>query len=439
LNIDRFFFKVPIFHMTWKLFLPLIIAFSSGVDAQPLKVNSQAQSALLINPENGAILYEKSPDTSLYPASICKIATSLFLLEGKKVDLNEEVVASKEALAVMEASVRQADIDAFPPYRLEHDGKTLHLAPGESLSVEKLLKGVMIYSANDAANVLAEHASGSIDRFMEELNAYLLSLGCTGTHMVNPHGLFHPKQVTTASDMARIATLALKNQKLSELMVMPSFGLTTSRKESELTLYHSNRLIRNGKHHYSPAIGLKIGYIQKSGFNIVAAAEREGRRLILVLMGCKKHAEMFNDAKAIFEQAFSQKLESRKLFSEAQEVFSTQVPRAKRDLRAKLKEDVVVSYYPAEELALQPQVHWDGAMLPVAKGERVAELRLLDDKGVIHYAYPLFASDNLEASFFYRALAMWPWIMGGTVALGALSLARRRRKASGQGPRTLLG
>lgn len=416
--------------MARKIFLPLIFAISSGVDAQPLKVSPEAQSALLINPENGAILYEKNADAPLYPASICKIATALFLLEGKKVDLREEVAASEEALAVMEAHIRQANIDAYPPYRLEHDGKTLYLAAGERLSVEMLLKGLMIYSANDAANVLAEHASGNIEDFTKELNEYLVSVGCQGTYLANPHGLYHPKQVTTASDMARLATLALKNRTLSDWMSMSSFQLTTSHKQKEVTLYHSNKLIRRGEYHYSPAIGLKIGYIEKSGFNIVAAAEKEGRRLVLVLMGCKKIGPMFKQAEALFEKAFSESMESRTLFSEAHDSFSMRVAHAKKELRSKLRSDVVVSYFPAEELALHAQVHWDGAALPIAKKERVAELRLVDEEGVIHYAYPLFAVDNLEESFFYRTLAMWPWFLGGVVTIGALSWLGRRRRVS---------
>lgn len=403
--------------LTRKIFLFLSLVFCAVVECQPLKISTTAQSALLINSENGAILYKKNPDTPLFPASISKIATALFLLEKKKVNLTEEVIVSADAIVSLLASKKQAAIESYPSYLLEHDGKTLGLLRGERVSVEMLLKGLLIHSANDAANILAEHASGKVEHFMQELNAYLKEIGCVHTHLTNPHGLYHPKQVTTATEMAHLATLALKNPTFREIVATPSFELITSRKTEDVPFYHSNRLLRKGTYQYPAAIGIKTGHIESIGFNIVAAAEQEGRQLIAVLIGCKKRGDNFKEAAALFNAAFKEKKQTRTLFSEVHDFFAFKIPHCRKKLQAGLSSDVTLQYYPAEEKSLHAEIHWDKISLPISKGQRVAELRLLDDRDVVYCSYSLFAQSALQEDLMFKILAKWPWILVGLICI----------------------
>lgn len=148
----------------------LCCAWALAVEAKPLKVDVAAQSAILINAETGVILYEKESHKPSFPASITKISTALYALEKKGHTLNEVIRVSPEAMARR----RRSD---FLPHQLVPDGTHMSLRTGEELPFHALLHGLMLVSGNDAANVIAEHVSGSVPQFVKEMNAFLRANG----------------------------------------------------------------------------------------------------------------------------------------------------------------------------------------------------------------------------------------------------------------------
>jgi len=371
--------------------------------ATPLTVDLQARSAILINLDTGAILYEKEAHSMAYPASTTKIATALFILEQKKIPLTQKVTVSQEALRKKPLN-KMAEA---PSHWQELDGSMMGLVPGEVVNVETLLHGLLLSSGNDAANVLAETASGSVPKFMEELNQYMQRIGCEGTRFSNPHGLHHLEHVTTAYDLALLAQKAFQIPKFRDIVSRQSFTKPQTNKQSEIELKQSNRLVTPSKYFYPKAIGGKTGYHSAAMNTLVAAATHEGRTLIAVLLGSpKKHERCFNDATRLFEAAFAEKKVERLLISPS-EVYAKTLPGAKAPLKASLSESLSIAYYPSEEPQAKAFIHWDTLTLPIRQGARVGEVRIFDERGRSLAQGPLIAQEPVDATFLFVLQETW--------------------------------
>ncbi len=359
------------------------------LEAKPLSVKVSAPSAILINSETGAILYEKEIHQKRFPASTTKIATAFYVLEKKGESLHERVAAGDDALMTVPATIRLSN---HPSYRLEVRGTSARIRPGEVMTLSTLLYGLLLPSGNDAANVLAEAVSGNIDCFMQELNLFLKGHGISQTQFTNPHGLHCDNHWTTAYDMAQITRLALKHPVFRQIVKTARF----SKPQSEQAFMQSNRLLREGPYFYSKAIGVKTGYTSRAGYNLVGAATHEGRTLIAVLLNCPENHDRFRDAIKLFEAAFSEKKTSRTLFAQGHDRFIYQIRGGTCPLQAALKEDAILEYYPAEEPYFRAEIEWRFKSLPVAQGDLVGHLKCIDEKGNLLLEKSLFASNSVE-------------------------------------------
>lgn len=377
----------------------LICVFLScfiSLSAKPLKIDVASPTAILMNLDTGAILYEKNIHQRHYPASITKIATALYVLEKMGDKLEDCVVATPHALSIVHASLRQAPGSKHPSYRLEHDGTMMGIKPGEHLTLKTLLYGLMLSSGNDAGNVLAEAMSGSIDQFIAELNDFLLKKGIKETHFTNPHGLHHHEHWTTAYDMAQMTRIAMCHPTFREIVKTAQYEKPTSNKQPARILNQHNRLVKPGRHFYSKAIGVKTGYVSKAGHTFVGAAQHEGRTLIAVLLNCAESEHRFKDSIKLFEAAFAEKQVSRTLFAKESDCFTRVIRSSKSPLKAVLKEDLVLKYYPAEEPAFRAEIHWSNTLLPIHAGDAVGHLRLVSDAGDVINELVLHASTDLK-------------------------------------------
>jgi len=398
--------------------LSIFLFFFAALDAKPLNVTVRAEHAILYNPENGAILFEKGAREPHYPASILKIATALFILDGKKIDLNKRLVADPKALEIINADVKQADFLLYPPYLLEHDGVLMGLEKGKDYSIRTLLHGLLLASGNDAANVLAQGVSGSIDAFMDEMNAYLKSKGILQTRFQNPSGLHHPAQITTACDMAKIAALCFENETFRQII-----GTLVFESPSQLSICNTNRMLKEGQYCYPPLIGGKTGYTASSKYNLVAAAEDKGRRLIAVVMGCQSSEDRFKDAITLFETAFCQKQERRTLFSKDHPGFQREVPNARDSFTAQLENDVAITYFPAEEMELSTKLVWGKKRLPIREGDQVGRIVVSNLRGDVMATCPLYAKSDVLSSKGPK----WPYFFFGLGVVLVYFLVKRRK------------
>lgn len=285
--------------------------FSAGfLHAKPLSCSVSAESAILMNADTGKVLFQKNALQPRYPASITKIATGLYIIKFFPHLMNTGVCCSREALkCVTEAEKSQGNYSKYPSYVLETDMSHMGLKVGEEMSFRDLLLGTMIVSGDDAANVIAETAGdGSIDHFMQGMNTYMTSLGLKNTKLLNPHGLHHPEHVSTAYDIALLTREALNDPLYMEIVKMSCFNRPETNKQEAVTLQQTNKLIVKSNEHYYPyATSGKTGYHRRARHNLAATAEKDGRRLIAVVLCCDKRPQIFHDTKTLFQTAFKEK------------------------------------------------------------------------------------------------------------------------------------
>lgn len=256
------------------------IGDDTETDAPALTLD--CKSALLMEANTGKILYAKNENEALPPASVTKVMTILLCME--------EIDSGKLALS---------DTVTASAYATSMGGSQIYLKEGEQMSVEDMLKSVVIASANDAAVALAEHICGSEEAFVARMNERAKQLGMNNTYFENTNGLDDTTEnhKTSALDIALMSRELMKHEKIFEYS---STWMDTIR-NGAFGLTNTNRLIR----FYKGATGLKTGSTSKAGFCISATAEREGVKLIAVIMGAESRDVRNNCAKTLFDYGFA--------------------------------------------------------------------------------------------------------------------------------------
>jgi D-alanyl-D-alanine carboxypeptidase len=237
-----------------------------------------AGPALLFDANDGKVLYAEDADNQWHPASLTKIMTAYITFE-----------AIKEGKLALDTKISCSEIASL------QTPTKLGLVPGNSITVEMGLQALIVKSANDVAVMLAEAISGTHEAFVARMNATAAGLGMTRTRFANANGLPAPEQVTTARDLAKLAAAVVRDY--------PQYAHMWSLLDVRVGKRHlrtHNGLLTN----YEGADGLKTGFICDSGFNVVASATREGRKLIAVVLGEPTGAERTVRAANLLEHGF---------------------------------------------------------------------------------------------------------------------------------------
>ncbi|MEA4923453.1 MAG: D-alanyl-D-alanine carboxypeptidase family protein [Eubacteriaceae bacterium] len=224
---------------------------SAAVDSNS-DVKVKCKGAIVMDAKNGNVLYDKNGYERFYPASCTKLMTALVALENCD-DLSKVVTVSHEAV-----------------YGIDPESSHIALEEGEKITMEQALYGLLLASANDAAVVIAEEVGGSIDGFADMMNKKAKELGLTGTHFVDPHGLYDANHYTTPRDLAKIMDACLDDPQFVKIFSTLKYTIPKTNKAKKRVLYNNHRMVKY-KYAYHPAvIGGKSGYITKSGFNLVS-------------------------------------------------------------------------------------------------------------------------------------------------------------------------
>lgn len=257
---------------------------------------SHAGAALLMDVNSGRIIYGKNIDKKMYPASTTKMMTAMLALESDK--MGDTVTATYEALQ----SITLED---------SHMGILI----GEELSMTDLLNGMLIYSANDASNVIAVHIGGSMEGFVEMMNAKAIELGMTNTHFENACGVHDDNHYTTATDLAILAKYCMQNKDFREIVKKPTYHIPpTNKYKMDRYLPTTNLFLstaRSAHHLYSACTGIKTGTTEKAGHCLVSSAQHEDHMsLIAVVLNCddldvNANAYSYTISRSLFDFAFS--------------------------------------------------------------------------------------------------------------------------------------
>ncbi len=280
-------------------------AISTVAFAKPSDPVVNAQATILVEPETSTIIYEKNSNERMYPASMTKILTALVTLDYFDYD----------ALVTVGNEINEVTLDS---------SKAGH-KKGETLSVENLIRGLMIPSGNDSANVLAAAVAKKVENnndlsyeecekiFTDLMNKKAEELGCKNSHFANAHGYHDDNHYTTAYDMSLITAEALKNDTIKKIAGEKSFsgdgaGNTLEENTNLITQEYNwkshNLLIADGEYHYEYATGLKTGFTDQAGDCVAATAEKDGTELIAVIMN-SEDPNRWIDAKNLFDYGFN--------------------------------------------------------------------------------------------------------------------------------------
>lgn len=278
----------------------LLLALSAApASAKPAAPDPVAEAALLIDAQNGQVLFAKNAGKKMYPASTTKIMTALVALE--KSSPGEMVKISKRAAEV--------------------GGTRVGLQPGEQVRMKDLLYIMLLNSANDAAVAIAEHVGGSVEGFAGLMNQRARQIGARDTHFVNPHGMPDENHYTTARDLALIAREAMQNAEFRRIVQTESYRVERKKNMDPDVLqrvealervygpvqedfFNQNRLLWHNYYGYKGANGVKTGYTSEAGQCLVASAKRQDRELIAVLLK-SQGASLWTDATMLLDYGFN--------------------------------------------------------------------------------------------------------------------------------------
>lgn len=335
-------------------------------------------AAILVDEDSGTVLYEKNADARRPIASITKVMTLLLTfeaLEAGKISLDDFVPVSEHA------------------YHM--GGSQIWLEPGEEMTLNDMLKAICISSANDAAVAVAEYIGGSEPAFAEMMNARAAELGMTNTHFVNACGLDEPEHLSTARDVAVMSREMLLHH--TEVRDYCSIWMDTLR-GGATQLVNTNKLLKS----YSGITGLKTGTTGKAGVCISASAERDGLRLIAVVLGAASGKERFQAASTLLDYGFSH-FESAAAELPADAPLSLPVKRG-------TAESVTLTYT-APERCLMPKGESNTLQIaldlpqklaaPIRAGETVGTVKISNGSAELA-SYPVTAAQDVDAlSFTY--------------------------------------
>ena len=386
-----------------KTLLCLLLFFILWVFSYPVHATEEpttySPACLLMDMDSGKILYEKNMEKKRYPASTTKIMTAILALEN--CDLSEKAAVSHNAV-----------------YSIPSGYTTASIQVGEEFTIEQMLYALLLPSANDAAVVIAEHISGSVEEFAKLMNEKAKEIGCKNTHFVNPNGIQNEDHYSTAYDLALMGRYAMQNETFRNIVATTSYTLPATEiydKEDRI-LVTTNDLIRSslkdtpGNYYYPYANGIKTGYTSPAGNCIVASAEKDGAELLVVVLGAGQtdswESERYLDCISLFDYGF-ESYTSQTLTEENEVLQQIKIAGATSETKNPdvLIQDQLKALVPSETSLenIEPTITLqENLKAPLSKGTTVGKITYHIDG--IEYSSNLILGENVEKSSFWVLL-----------------------------------
>ena len=350
---------------------------SLAVTVVPAAPEVQATSYLIMDVESGTYLVEENIDRKVEPASLTKMMTAYVVasqIAGGLVAMTDQVLVSEKA------------------WRMT--GSRMFIEVGKEVAVEDLLKGVIIQSGNDASVALAEQVSGTEEAFAQLMNEYAGKLGMNGTHFMNSSGWPEENHYTTARDLATLARHMIRDYpEIYALHAVKEFTYNDIKQSNRNSLLWRDESVD----------GIKTGYTESAGYCLVASAERDGVRLISVVMGTDGVRTRTSATQALLNYSY-RFFETRKLYTAGETITTVKVWKGKQEnLELSIENDLVVTLPRGQYQQLQPMMDIEEELIaPITAGQELGRLELLlEDKAIA--TRPLVASEAVaEGSIFIR-------------------------------------
>lgn len=277
--------------LVFVLLLLIIILYTTDTIATTDYITTYSPTCLLMETKTGNVIYEKNAYEKMYPASTTKIMTAILALEN--CELTDIATASYEALYTVPIGYANANIKV-----------------GEELTIDQLLHVLLIHSANEAANILAEHIAGSVKSFATMMNTKATEIGCLNTHFVNPNGVHDKEHYSTAYDLAIMGRYAMQNETFRKIVSTTFYNLPSTNKypTNDRVFGTTNELIKKDNYYYEFCTGVKTGYTDAAKSCIVSSAKKDGVEYIVVILNASSTEDglsaRYLDCKNLFNYAF---------------------------------------------------------------------------------------------------------------------------------------
>lgn len=346
-----------------------------------IQLAENAKSAILIERDTGTVLYEKNIHEKLSPASMTKIMTMLLIMEAidqGKLSLDEKVRTSEHAASM--------------------GGSQIFLEPGETMTVDELLHGIAIASANDASVALAERIAGSEEAFVKMMNDRAKELGLKNTKFQNATGLPAEDHYSTAYDMAMMAKELLKHEKITEYTGKYESYLREN-SDKKFWLVNTNRLVK----FYPGVDGLKTGYTSEAKYCLTATAAKDGMRVIAVVFGAPTTKERNAQISKMLDYAFSQ-FQTKSIYKKNEKVAQVKVSKGnKGKVSVVTGEPVSLLSKKGEKMKnLEQQMTFHKNLkAPIQKGEVIGKLVIKKDGKVLSES-ELVAGENIKLATWWQ-------------------------------------
>ena len=354
--------------------MPMNLSFANE-DNAPLSVSSK--SAILMDVGSGQILYEKNAHDKLPPASVTKVMTMLLIceaLDSGKITLDDSVQISDNAASM--------------------GGSQIFLEAGEVQKVDTLLKGIAVASANDGCVAMAEYIGGSVESFVDMMNAKAKELNMKDTNFVNTNGLPVDNHYTSAHDIAIMSRELLKHDVISKYLTTWMDQVVVGKKQITVGLANTNKLIK----HYQGATGVKTGFTQQAKYCLSASAKRGDTHLVAVTLGAETSPERFKDATSLLNFGFAN-YESVKLCSKNDNIATLTLDKAdEQKINLVAKEDLSVLIKKGGNKDFTRKIK-ENPTIPIKKGTNLGYVEIYQGKTLVGKVDLVNTKDIQKASY----------------------------------------
>ena len=404
INKKQFKIKFIFLFIILLIFIPLNYVFSAD---ESNEIDITAGSYILIDNKTNKVLCKKDENKKMYPASTTKIVTAIMVLEN--CNLDDTVTASYDAVMSIPEGYSSANIQI-----------------GEQLTVEQLLELLLVHSANDAANILAEHVGGSVESFVTMLNTRLNELGISNTHFTNAFGMHDENHYTTASDLAKIMKYCLKNETFRKIAGKASCAIPATNKYGPRSYSSTNELLNsNSSNYYKYLIAGKTGYTSQAKECLVSTAYKDNLELIGVVLYSNSR---FSDSRKLYEYGYSN-YSIKNIVNENDLITSVKVSNATKqteDLNLLSSETIEALVNNNSTSEIKPEITLnENISAPIEEGTPLGKVTY-NIEGV-SYTTNIIAEHNVEKSYFYLYISIGCGIIILIFVIYKLSRKKKKR------------
>ena len=367
-----------------KILLSLTTCFFIHVNAGA-KPEIKASTAILVDYHSDEILYELNPDLQIYPASMTKIMTSIIvfdLLKENKISLDDEVIISERAWHMSQSGY-----------------SSMFIMPNDSVTIEDLLKGIIIVSGNDACVAIAEGVAGTVENFIDIMNEKAQEIGMLDTNFANTSGITNIENYSTVRDIALMSKYLIKNYPEYYPMYAEK-EFTWDRTGGEpITQFNRNRLLFKN----IGADGIKTGYLDSEKYSLASTIKKKSRRLISVGSGFTSKSKRTSESLKLLSWGF-RNTDTFEISKKGETFFKIRTWLGKKNIvNGTTKKDIYITFSKKDARNFKLFLEYNGPIqAPIKKGQEIGNLKVFKKDELI-FSEPVYASEEIKKINFIKS------------------------------------